>query len=152
MLANPSVPWPLSHFHITSTYCGLTPVKHSILNVKALVGAFNQEKALVGAFSVIVKSSRTFVWSSSRYPSQIISRDHHTSRVTCHLVRVRCMVAKWSWAETHVSRHTASPGCWGPANISTYLHIYISTYLHTHCIHISTLTVSRACQPPFRPY
>ena len=30
------------------------------LNVKALVGAFNQEKALAGAFSVIVKSSRTF--------------------------------------------------------------------------------------------
>jgi len=28
--------------------------------VKALVGAFNQEKALVGAFSVIVKSSGTF--------------------------------------------------------------------------------------------
>ena len=26
-----------------------------------LVGAFNQEKALVGSFSVIVKSSRTFV-------------------------------------------------------------------------------------------
>ena len=30
-----------------------------------LVGTFNQEKALVGAFSVILKSSRTFVWSSS---------------------------------------------------------------------------------------
>ena len=32
--------------------------KHSVLNVKALVGvgAFNQEKALVGAFSVIVKT------------------------------------------------------------------------------------------------
>ena len=28
---------------------------NSVLNVKALVGAFNQEKALVGAFSVIVK-------------------------------------------------------------------------------------------------
>ena len=28
----------------------------SCLNVKALVGAFNQEKALVGAFSVIVKT------------------------------------------------------------------------------------------------
>ena len=27
-----------------------------ILNVKVLVGTFNQEKALVGAFSVIVKS------------------------------------------------------------------------------------------------
>ena len=26
---------------------------HSALNVKALIGAFNQEKALVGAFSVI---------------------------------------------------------------------------------------------------
>ena len=28
---------------------------NSVLNVKALVGAFNQEKALVGAFSVIVQ-------------------------------------------------------------------------------------------------
>ena len=39
-----------------STYRGLMPVWHSsngVLNVKALVGAFNQEKALVGAFSVI---------------------------------------------------------------------------------------------------
>ena len=34
---------------------GSTPVWHSVLNVKALVGAFNQEKALVGAFSVIVQ-------------------------------------------------------------------------------------------------
>ena len=30
------------------------------LNVKALVGAINQEKALVGAFSMILKSSQTF--------------------------------------------------------------------------------------------
>ena len=29
---------------------------NSVLNVKTLVGAFNQEKALVGAFSVIVKT------------------------------------------------------------------------------------------------
>ena len=35
---------------------GSTPVLHSVLNVKALVGASNQEKALVGAFSVIVKT------------------------------------------------------------------------------------------------
>ena len=34
---------------------GSMPVQHSVLNVKVLVGAFNQEKALVGAFSVIVK-------------------------------------------------------------------------------------------------
>ena len=32
---------------------GSTPVKHSVLNVKAVVAAFNQEKALVGAFSVL---------------------------------------------------------------------------------------------------
>ena len=29
-----------------STYRGLTPVLHSVLNVKALVGSFKQEKAL----------------------------------------------------------------------------------------------------------
>ena len=29
------------------------PVQHSVLNVKTLVGAFNQEKTLVGAFSLI---------------------------------------------------------------------------------------------------
>ena len=32
------------------------PGLNSVLNVKAIVGAFNQEKTLVGAFSVIVKS------------------------------------------------------------------------------------------------
>ena len=32
----------------------------SVLNVKVLVGAFNQEKALVGAFSVIVKTDGSF--------------------------------------------------------------------------------------------
>ena len=31
-----------------------------VLNVKALVGSFNQEKALVGAFSVIVKTDGSF--------------------------------------------------------------------------------------------
>ena len=32
---------------------GSMPIKHSVLNVKAVVAAFNQEKALVGAFSVL---------------------------------------------------------------------------------------------------
>ena len=51
MLTNPIVPF-------TSTYSRLMPLQlqHSVLNVKALVGTFNQEKALVGAFSVIVKT------------------------------------------------------------------------------------------------
>ena len=30
---------------------------NSVLNVKVLVGAFNQEKALIGAFSINVKTS-----------------------------------------------------------------------------------------------
>ena len=33
---------------------------NSVLNVKALVGIFIQEKALVGAFSVIVKTNGSF--------------------------------------------------------------------------------------------
>ena len=34
---------------------------NSVLNVKAVVGAFNQEKALVGAFSMIVQLHRLIV-------------------------------------------------------------------------------------------
>ena len=37
---------------------GSTTILHCVLNVKAIVAAFNQEKALVGAFSVIVKLYR----------------------------------------------------------------------------------------------
>ena len=33
-------------------------LRHTVLNVEVLVGAFNQEKDLVGAFSVIVKTDR----------------------------------------------------------------------------------------------
>ena len=40
---------------------------NSVLNVKAIVGAFNQERALVGAFSMIVKSSRTFGLDNLRF-------------------------------------------------------------------------------------
>ena len=40
-----------------STYCGVNAhfayCLNSVLNVKAVVAAFNQEKALVGAFSVV---------------------------------------------------------------------------------------------------
>ena len=44
---------------------GSTPViLNIVLNVKALVGAFNQEKALVGAFSVIVQLHRLIVYTA----------------------------------------------------------------------------------------
>ena len=40
------------------------PCLKCVLNVKALVGAFNQEKALVGAFSVIVQLHRLIVYTA----------------------------------------------------------------------------------------
>ena len=45
-----------------STYSGVNTYlakEHSVLNMKAVVASLNKEKALVGAFSVIVKSLRT---------------------------------------------------------------------------------------------
>ena len=45
-----------THFHIylLSLSACLAQCLSSVLNVKVVVGAFNQEKALVGAFSVII--------------------------------------------------------------------------------------------------
>ena len=43
-----------------STYHVYAPVQHSVLNVKALVGTFKQERALVGALFVIVKRDGSF--------------------------------------------------------------------------------------------
>ena len=48
-----------SQFHVYIVGLRLC-LNNSNLNVKALVGAFYQKKALIGAFSVIVKSSGTF--------------------------------------------------------------------------------------------
>ena len=45
---------------------GSTTIQHSVLYVKAVVAAvFNQEKALVGAFSVIVQLHRLIVPSTN---------------------------------------------------------------------------------------
>ena len=41
------------------------PNSNSVLNVKAVLGDFNQEKALVGAFSVIVQLRRLIVCSTN---------------------------------------------------------------------------------------
>ena len=49
----------LYEFHIYLPWVNVC-LAYSVLNVKALVGAFNQEKALVGALLVIAKSSRIF--------------------------------------------------------------------------------------------
>ena len=43
---------------------------NSVLNVKAVVAAFNQEKALVGAFSEIVQLHRLIeVWAGTQWTS-----------------------------------------------------------------------------------
>ena len=63
--------------NFTSTYSGVNAClalclnSYSVLNVKALVGAFSQEKALVGASSVIVKTgcgTDGSFYSTSSYP------------------------------------------------------------------------------------
>ena len=53
-----------THPNFTSTYRGLTKCLNSVLNVKALVGAFNQKKALVGVLSVIAQLRRLIVCST----------------------------------------------------------------------------------------
>ena len=50
------------------------PVLHIVKNVKAPEGIFNQEKAIVG-FSVIVKSTRRFVASSTNDTAAQFSTD-----------------------------------------------------------------------------
>ena len=64
----------------------------SVLNVKAVVAAFNQKKALLGAFSVIVQLHRLIVYTAlfvtlplvssrgicSRFLGGIISQCHHS--------------------------------------------------------------------------
>ena len=49
--------------------------------MKALVGTFNQGKVLVGAFSVILKSSGTFVSSLSNNIAEL----YHETRHSCVL-------------------------------------------------------------------
>ena len=44
---------------------GFMAVKHSVFNVKILVGTFNQEKTLVGACEIFANLCLTFVWSAS---------------------------------------------------------------------------------------
>ena len=50
----------LSQFHVYLPWLNTWFEKclNSVLNVKALIGTFNQEKAIVEDFSVIVQSSR----------------------------------------------------------------------------------------------
>ena len=51
----------------------------SVLNVKALVGAFNQEKALLGAFSMIVQLHRLIDlrhYCRTKFGKMFLATDH----------------------------------------------------------------------------
>ena len=63
----------------TYTYCGVNALLaeclfNSVLNVKAVVATFNQEKALVGAFFVIVQLRRLIVNSTKLERSNSFGR------------------------------------------------------------------------------
>ena len=64
---------------------------NSVLNVKALIGAFNQEKALVGAFSVIIKLRVIFVKVHLKLyllpsPELVRARGHRIWMLCCVLM------------------------------------------------------------------
>ena len=75
MLTNLHVPYDLclgiQILHLSTMGGNLAQCLKRFLNVKALICTFNKDKALVDAFfiSVIIKSSRTFVCSSTVYCS-----------------------------------------------------------------------------------
>ena len=71
MLTNPShMTFALVWFHVFLPWVNacLASCLNSVLNVKAVVAAFNQEKALVVALSVIVQLCRIIANSSSIDP------------------------------------------------------------------------------------
>ena len=63
----------VSEFHIYLEWVNahLQKCLNRFLNVKTLVGTFNQEKALVGAFPVIVQLHRLFGYSTTFYTVQL---------------------------------------------------------------------------------
>ena len=108
MLTNPPIHYDHSNF--TSTYRGVNALLalclNSVLNVKALVGAFNQEKALVGAFSVIVQLHRLIV--SQHYLDTGHGVPLLAARLmsNCYILLHSCLLHPYWSALCHVSRAT----------------------------------------------
>ena len=76
--------------HFMSTYHVSELLSIVSLNVKVIMGAFNEERGVVEAFSVIVKFSRRFVESTAWW---YLRTSHHDGAVTiispqlCHPAR-----------------------------------------------------------------
>ena len=119
--------------------------------MKALVGAFNQEKALVGAFSVIVQPV-------------VEPMEHYTALITllsgnvlCITYRVRSLASVYAGHHPRMS-NPATPGCDGPVNefaqhgrrletVSSLSLIHRRRMLKSHMIdiHISRRHYKRRC-------
>ena len=91
-----------SQFHVY-TYCGvkarLAYCLNSVLNVKALIGAFNQEKALVGAFSVIVQFHWLIVYSTKHY-----TKLRALEKSVCSVPSKKCVLL-WSSGESDPTQY-----------------------------------------------
>ena len=120
----------IRHYYANQLTCLLWPLRvssnltylpwDSVSNVKALVGTLNQEKALIGAFSVIAKSWRIFVNLRLKlYPS------HHRQLAPASPWRgVRLYQSIWCLAGSRISGQypagllklrsicTRSSNCW----------------------------------------
>ena len=66
--------------------CVSIPFSHllTVLNVKVLVGAFNQKKALEGAFSVIVKPMNRFTALNAESASSILALHLRRASLRAH--------------------------------------------------------------------
>ena len=68
--------------------------------MKALIGTFNQEKALIGAFSVIVQLHRLIVYSTNRHVTLVTG---HVSRDSAADLEFPAVGACHVWAGGHVA-------------------------------------------------
>ena len=78
----------------------IASVQHVVLNVKALVGSFNQEKALVGAFSVIMNLRVKLEYRYKLEPYLVSSlhlQDRTPSLAVAHLSPLCASLQEISW-------------------------------------------------------
>ena len=110
-------------------------IVNSVLNEKALVGAFNQMRALVGAFSVIVKSSRTFV-ASTREPctlQRIFAAAGAEYIMLCECAHCagmnRTLPRPWTWTPCQPVSHVTAPLRYQICSLQTHSYTHFDSFL-----------------------
>ena len=139
MLTNPLVPYdscvgvPISClFTVGSSIVSLS--LYSVLNVKALVGSFNQEKALAGAFSMIVKTDGLFAALILLLSS--ITACYSVRRLQCKVVTSLLSSDTDKWGHFIVSSINANI-------IFTTIHYPPSAMLPHATLHCSTIYIEK---------